>query len=133
MFIIPTISPSEIESIFLNLEEKPQQTTNLFSISNDFKSLKLFSSFFFKSIRNIKNDNLNFIFETITILKLFNSLSFLFVNTLDLNYSSLKLDLCSTYPFKSTLEDFYASNTYSKNSPILGRCSQKNRNKFSNF
>jgi hypothetical protein len=37
------------------------------------------------------------------------------------------------YPFKSNLEDFYLSNTFTKASSIMGQCSQVNRKNSTNF
>jgi len=37
------------------------------------------------------------------------------------------------YPFKSNLEDFYLSNSFTKASSIMGQCSQLNRKNNTNF
>ena len=41
--------------------------------------------------------------------------------------------LVSNYPLKSSLEDFYRSNGFTKNSPTMAQCSQENRKEFNNF
>ena len=41
--------------------------------------------------------------------------------------------LISDYPLKASLEDFYRSNSFTKNSPTMAQCSQENRNESNNF
>ena len=37
------------------------------------------------------------------------------------------------YPLKSSLEDFYRSNKFTKNSLTMAQCSQENRKESNNF
>ena len=42
-------------------------------------------------------------------------------------------NIFETYPLKSSLEDFYRSNKFTKNSLTMAQCSQENRKEFNNF
>jgi hypothetical protein len=82
-----------------------------------------------------KNSKTSLFFdEIINNPKLFQSLSNKYskaglFNSKFINRSSL----ISDYPLKASLEDFYRSNSFTKNSPTMAQCSQESRNEFNNF
>ena len=53
-------------------------------------------------------------------------------NLLESNFISKK-SIISNYPLKSSLEDFYRSNSFTKNSMVMAQCSQEKRRDANNF
>ena len=53
-------------------------------------------------------------------------------NLLESNFIGEK-SIISNYPLKSSLEDFYRSNSFTKNSITMAQCSQEKRKDANNF
>jgi NADH dehydrogenase/NADH:ubiquinone oxidoreductase subunit G len=149
---IPSLNSIEFNGIYLNLEERPQETQGL----KDFSSAAtlrncLFEFFLSKKgfieqtqvITSIGKENflsyipvlrlkdslrLSYIYELVDNCNLFDSIQkFLSIKRL-LNYIK-----CSKYPFKSSVDDFYITNNFLRNSPTMLECSRESRKLFDNF
>ena len=125
-YILPALSYYEDENLFLNLEEKAQKTLKGISGPSQAKSIrKFFANLFGKktasksfSFLNEKISN-----STITVK---NSVA-RDLNSLE-NFTEF-----SKHPFKSNIEDFYRTNNFLKNSPLMAECSQEVRKNSTNF
>jgi NADH-quinone oxidoreductase chain G len=142
--IIPIATPFESEEIFINLEQRPQNTLKIVPLTNDILILK--STLQFILSLTVSNKALFFSKQT------YNSKYFQFLyNLLDepKHFATLRNKFCKTnlleldkinssnfvmnYPLKSFLEDFYSSNIYTKNSLTMVNCSQEIRKYSSSF
>ena len=125
-YILPALSYYEDENLFLNLEEKAQKTLKGISGPSQAKSIrKFFANLFGKktasksfSFLNEKISN-----STITVK-----------NSVARDLNSLEhFTEFSKHPFKSNIEDFYRTNNFLKNSPLMAECSQEVRKNSTNF
>jgi NADH-quinone oxidoreductase chain G len=117
--IVPTPSFYEIESIFINLEERVQQTSNLSTVLNNSVALSCQNLIFSKNGKLKNYTTIESILEIIQNQKLFNELNLKFSRSLNLNYLSI-CNRYSKYPLKSSLINFCSlANNYTKNSIIL--------------
>ena len=158
LMTIPVPHCLESEGIFLNLEERPQQTqtlrnsSSLSSLKNVIKAfilnLKGFLSqshtllvlenkeyIFYSPITKIESfPELKFIFELSRNFNLFDSIKKTFSSLLILKFNSPNFSFrCFKYPFKSAFEDFYLTNSLLKNSLTMLECSRESRKVFDNF
>ena len=135
--ILPTLTSFEQEEIFLNLEQRPQKTQKIFDNFFNARPIKNI----LQSIFNLKKDEfqktgyfMDYFLEIINSSEIFESLN---SKILSLKSSNLlfKNDFAqiSVLPTKSSLEDFYCSNNFSKNSLTMLNCSQLKRNQSTNF
>lgn len=136
--ILPTYCAYEEEEVYLNLEQRPQQSKKIFkgleksrSISSIFLSMtnnyqvKTFSSLYSDFlIESSKNTNLFEKNKSILFSKRMLKLRTYFIT-----------DSCfiNNYPLKSFTEDFYLSGVYTKNSNVMQNCSTKARRSQTNF
>lgn len=136
--ILPTYCAYEEEEVYLNLEQRPQQSKKIFkgleksrSISSIFLSMtnnyqvKTFSSLYSDFlIESSKNTNLFEKNKSILFSKKILKLRTYFIT-----------DSCfiNNYPLKSFTEDFYLSGVYTKNSNVMQNCSTKARKSQTNF
>jgi NADH-quinone oxidoreductase chain G len=155
---IPSLNPIESEGIYLNLEERPQQTQTLKNMSNSvilknlveefllikkgfieqnfilssIKKQEFLSSIPVKDIKTIAR--LSFIFEILRNYNLFDAIkkdfSFSLFHKLKTfqSYSN-----CSKYPFKSSVDDFFVTNIFLKHSSTMLECSRESRKLSDNF
>jgi NADH-quinone oxidoreductase subunit G len=132
---------------YLNLEQRPQKNINFDTIANSsFQSFYFFLRAFLETIQTtvilsksvkkkskiILRESLFSVFNEIFIFSdLFqsNSSSLICLNTSDLYYHYFY----TTYPLKPVIEDFYRTNTVSKHSLPLIKCSQELRKSETNF
>jgi len=121
-----TFSPYETEALFMNMEERVQQTSHLSVSSND-SSIQFYEQLiFFKDKKYKEFKSITSILEIIKNQKLFNNLNFRFIRSF--NYSFSNNDIYLKYPLKSSIEDFYNSmNNYSRNSEVLVKCASYTR------
>jgi len=137
-FLIPTLTAFESESIFINLEQRSQKTLKTLPGIGDSRDVKKILISLYPEIEKsqiIKNSKSSIFFdEIINNPKLFQSLSNKYSkeNLFDSKFIS-QSSLVSNYPLKSSLEDFYRSNGFTKNSPTMAQCSQENRKESNNF
>ena len=137
-FLVPTLTSFESENIFINLEQRSQKTLKtLPGIGDSRDTKKILGSLYpeIKKVDIIENSRFyKFFDEIINKPKLFQSLSNKYSkgNLFDSNFVS-QSSMISKYPLKSSLEDFYRSNGFTKNSPTMAQCSQENRKEFNNF
>jgi NADH-quinone oxidoreductase chain G len=137
-FLVPTLTAFESESIFINLEQRSQKTLKTLPGIGDSRDVKKILISLYPEIEKsqiIKNSkNSVFFDEIINNPKLFQSLSNKYSkeNLFDSKFIS-QSSLVSNYPLKSSLEDFYRSNSFTKNSPTMAQCSQENRKESNNF
>ena len=155
---IPSLNPIEFKGVYLNLEERPQETQSLKDVSDViilknsliefFLSRKGFveqtlitvsigKEVFFSHLpvwRLTDSLRLKYIYELINKCNLFDNLKKFHTN---LNYLNVKSSLsyirCSKYPFKSCINDFYITNNFLRNSPTMLECSRESRKLFDNF
>lgn len=128
-YIIPTVTNFEKESIYINLEGRAQRTQKTF---NSFFEARSIESILFSTYNKQLSKKPNFIgylAEIVEFPQKFALTKSLFSKT------TIKTDigLIQKYPLKSTLEDFYCSNSCTKNSIIMQKCSQSVRKNFTNF
>ena len=130
--IIPTLTSFENEEIFLNLEERPQKTNRTFSSFFNAQSTKnIFRSIFDLNEKQLSNkvNSFNYLLEIINSGTKFNVLN----NILSLNIGVNDVIRISNHPIKSSIEDFYLSNKFTKNSLVMNQCSQLARKSSTNF
>ena len=136
--LIPTLTPFESENTFINLEERSQKTLkSLLGIGDSRDVKKILVSLYpeiKKSQVSLNSNCYEFFNEIINNPKVFKNLSNKFSNEnlFESKYVGQK-NLVSKYPLKSSLEDFYRSNVFTKNSLTMAQCSQENRKGFNNF
>ncbi len=133
---IPCLTAFEEEGVYINIENRAQKALKVFSKVNDARSLKnifLTLNKIFKSEIS-ESKTLNHINEMIENASLFNSNKKKFSTKYICN-SNIKPSIFefSVYPIKSSIEDFYRSNNFTKNSTIMNKCSQEMRNLSDNF
>jgi NADH-quinone oxidoreductase subunit G len=133
---IPCLTAFEEEGVYINLENRAQKALKVFSKVNDARSLKsifLTLNKIFKSEIN-ESKTLKHINEMIENSFLFNSNKKKFSTKYICNtYVKSSIFEFSLYPIKSSIEDFYRSNNFTKNSIIMNKCSQEMRNLTDNF
>jgi len=158
LLTIPALHSLEFEGIYLNLEGRPQQTQSLNSTdSTSFLKIFLIKFFFDKKgfisqnqivLNTKKREFLSYIpvravntlaefsylFELIDKYYLFDSVTkdYSVSNFLRL-HSYTKYFKCFKYPFKSSIDDFYTTNTFLRHSPTMLKCSREFRKLYNNF
>ena len=136
--LIPTVTEFETESTFINLEQRPQKTLKSLSGINDSRSVNSILVAVFPAITQeviAKTSTfLHFLDDIVSQPNIFKTLKNKF-STKDIFYTKyLKhSNILNSYPLKSSIEDFYRSNTLSKNSLTMVQCSQESRKVFNNF
>lgn len=133
-FIIPTLTSFEEEQVLLNLEQRPQKTNKTFDSFFNARSIKniLLSIFNMKNDKN--NASLGFIYEILENSEKFESLNTKLLTQKQLleKYND-SFSTIVVYPTKPSIEDFYCSNVFTRNSLVMLQCSQLKRNNFTNF
>jgi len=136
--LIPTLSSFESENLYINLEQRPQKTLKTLPGIGDSRDTKKILLSMYPEIdkEKMKNNSnfLNFFNELALNPNKFQSLNNKYSDEsiFDGKYAIGK-NLVETYPLKSSLEDFYRSNKFTKNSLTMAQCSQENRKEFNNF
>lgn len=129
--ILPLLSEFEEEKIVLNLEQRPQFCLKVLNGIGNARSFVTLLNFFIN--KNISNDFICYINEIkISPLK-FNKINLIPVKFLTDNSYFNDKNVISLFPIKSSLEDFYRSNKYTKKSLIMSKCSQEVRKHSTNF
>ena len=136
--LIPTLSSFESENLYINLEQRPQKTLKTLPGIGDSRDVKKILGAMYPEIEQKE------IKENSRFLRFFEELAsnpnkFQFIQN---KYSNEELfnkrffeekNSIESYPLKSSLEDFYRSNKFTKNSLTMAQCSQENRKEFNNF
>jgi len=133
---IPCLTAFEEEGIYLNVENRAQKALKIFSKVNDARSIKNIVSTIVRIFKKQINSSnfLNFIHETIENSSLFNNtLKFFSLKVISNSTVNTSIYDFSSHPIKSSNEDFYRSNNFTKNSIIMNKCSQELRNLNDNF
>jgi len=133
---VPCLTAFEEEGIYLNLENRAQKALKIFSKVNDSRSVKNILSTLIKIFTHeIKPSKfLNSTYETVENSSLFNNTDKKFSLKLSQNSKNItKIYNYSFYPVKTSSEDFYRSNSFTKNSIIMNKCSQELRSLNDNF
>ena len=155
---IPSLNPIEFKGVYLNLEERPQETQSLKDVSDViilknsliefFLSRKGFveqtlitvsigKEVFFSHLpvwRLTDSLRLKYIYELINKCNLFDSVKKFHTNLNYLNVKSFSSYMkCSKYPFKPCINDFYITNNFLRNSSTMLKCSRESRKLFDNF
>jgi len=124
--ILPINTFLEANQSFVNAEGREQETNKVVVGINNKVSLANLVKLIFNPNYNVFNINL--------IKQIFSAPKFnkkrKMNDLINLNHNYIFL---TKYPFKSNLEDFYLSNTFTKASSIMGQCSQINRKNAINF
>ena len=136
--LIPTLTAFEAENVFINLEQRAQKTLKTLPGIGDSRDVKKILSSIYPEIQKSEIDKnskcYEFFNEIVNNPKLFQSLSNRYSNENLFSSSFIsQKSTVSKYPLKSSLEDFYRSNGFTKNSPTMAKCSQENRKEFHNF
>jgi NADH-quinone oxidoreductase subunit G len=133
------------EGIYLNLEQRPQKASKLINffvynkslnyfldVLKEYYILHSFNSFFIKENRLVTRKSLlNLFTEILSFPELFNKTVSFLDNSKLLKLSSI--NFFSKYPLKLIIHDVFRTNTLSKNSITLLKCSQEMRNQEQNF
>lgn len=141
-FLVPVPSVFENEGVFLNLEQRPQKTNRTFEPQGSSR----FIGDIFDAVFEVKNSIFNrtapksydFISNIVSFPDVFETLKkdlFFKPHTFYkyyLNYEN-KTTRIKNIPFKSSIEDFYLSNKFTKNSTTMLNCSKYKRQSLSNF
>jgi len=136
--LIPTLSSFESENLYVNLEQRSQKTLKTLPGIGDSRDVKkILLSLYPEIEKDSLNKNFKFLnfFEELSLNpNKFQSLNNKYSNNdiFNCKYSKVK-SLIGSYPLKSSLEDFYRSNKFTKNSLTMAQCSQENRKEFNNF
>jgi NADH dehydrogenase/NADH:ubiquinone oxidoreductase subunit G len=135
-YAVPLLSEFESEDVFLNFEQRPKKSKKIFSNFFESKSLNnFFSAFFNLSVGglrvNVYDGYLEDIINTPKKFSLYKENFFLL--HIYKNFCSADNSFVSRYFIKASLEDFYCSNKFTKNSLIMQECSQKKRYSYKNF
>jgi hypothetical protein len=138
-YILPSLNYIEENNAFLNLEQRPQQTSILFTKINNAKSPKFFLKYILRYIFMQKiayeYNHYAFVKEMLKDLSLFKKiktkLSFSLSKIL-FNYEISKT-FFSTYVIKSIFEDFFLINNFCKNSLTMNKFSIEYRKINKNF
>ena len=130
-FLIPTLTAFEQDGIYINFEGKAQKAYK--SIANGNKNIVNLDFFFllYKKIKFLKNSPHSafyFYIEMCTHRKQINN--FLFSNSF-LYFDSLNFFI--KYPIKPSFEDFYQTNSFTKNSLNMLKRSKEIRTNAINF
>ena len=154
-FFIPTLNSLEFKGIFLNLEEKPQQTQTL--KINSYPTLKTIIEWFLTKNENYEKVNniiklsqneythttsifnirehleLAFLFELLNNDTLFDEIKTKFSTHFNTNFETVVSSKNFKYPFKNYIDDFYKTNSFTENSYTMTKCSRELRKISSNF
>ena len=133
--LIPILTGFETETKYINLEQRPQKTLkslNAVGDARDFK--KILKALYSKKVSFKKEYSLNFLNEIIEHPNKFKTLTNKLSSQTLLTSPYLKnKNFIMNYPLKSSLEDFYLSNLFTKNSKVMAQCSQEVQKTFKNF
>jgi len=134
--LIPVLTSFETENFHVNLEQRPQKTLkslNGIGDARDFK--KIIKALYSDKINTKQKSNaLHFLSELVDAPNKFKTLSNKFTkDTLLTSKYVMNTNFVMNYPLKASLEDFYLSNLFTKNSKIMAQCSQDIRKSFKNF
>jgi NADH-quinone oxidoreductase chain G len=126
-FLIPVLTAFEAENIYLNFEQRPQkslQTLNGIGDARDIK--KILQAIYFEKIpAKPYVGAFSFLQELVNHPAKFKELSNKFSRTNSLHSKYITtLTLFSLYPLKSVYENFYQTNTFTKNSKVMSECAQ---------
>jgi NADH-quinone oxidoreductase subunit G len=142
-FILPTLNNMEENNIFINLEQRPQETSALFTKINNAKSTKFLLKYILKSLNNQSYlKQLSYKYKNLIFLEEFLKNSFFF-KKIQIELSDKFIKHLYTYQneyifyykssVKSIIEDFYLTNTFCKNSLTMNNFSINHRNINKNF
>jgi len=134
--LIPVLTSFETENCHINLEERPQKTLKSLNGIGDARDFKKIVKALYSEKINLKQKMpaLDFLSEIIEYPNKFKTLSNTFTKeTLLTSKYVMNNSFVMNYPLKSSLEDFYRSNLFTKNSKIMAQCSQDVRKNFKNF
>ena len=134
-YIVPTVNGFESEKIVVSLEGRPQKTLKTLTGVNDSRSIKnIVGTIYARPQSLTKNKTFEFLNEIIEQPGKFKNINNTFSNKNVFKTKSLKtINYICKYPFKSSFEDFYKSNIFTKNSLTMSKCSQLIRKHFDNF
>ena len=137
--LIPTNTEYEEEKAYINLEERIQKTSRIFSTltKKGIFSTKVIIANLFSFVEKNKNYNryFNFYKEILSNPELFKKLKQAKFLNLSISKILLKYSyfILSSYPLKLDNEDFYLNNKMLKNSKVMQICSQSTRKESTNF
>ena len=124
--IIPINTAFESKQSYVNSEAREQETNKILIGLNDKISMA-------NLIKLLFNSKYEFLFLS-WVKKIFSNPKYMkkkkMTNLLKIYDQKVNV---TKYPFKSNLEDFYLSNSFTKASSIMGQCSQLNRKNNTNF
>ena len=136
--LIPLLTSFETESTYVNLEQRPQKTLKSLNGIGDARDFKKIIKAIYSEKLSFKNNSfdqaMEFLHELVEHPDKFKTLKnkFTKINLLNSTHLDLK-NILQFYPLKSSIEDFYRSNLFTKNSTIMAQCSQDLRKTSTNF
>lgn len=133
--ILPTKTPFETTQKFINLEHRPQKTSQVVKCVSEARNIDtIFSSLINKELTNPnKMLWLSHITETLNNSDKFNG-NLKFVNNLSFNSQFLSnATKVSKYPVKYTIKDFYLSSRLAFHSKVMRDCSKEVHKNYKNF
>jgi NADH-quinone oxidoreductase chain G len=130
--LIPTLTGFESENIHVNFEQRSQKTLKTLPGVGESRDLKFILKAMYSERVNLQENNtFNFLEEVVNNPHKFKTIKTIFskydlLNSKYLNNTNFLIN----YPLKSSLEDFYRSNKFTKNSKVMSQCSQQVRKAF---
>ena len=130
--LIPTLSSFESENIHINFEQRAQKTLKTLSGVGESRNLKsILKALYSEKMTFKERHSFDFFNEIINNPEKFKKIQNIFSKYDLLNSKYLKnKNLLFNHPLKSSLEDFYRSNKFTKHSKTMSKCSQQIRKTF---
>ena len=129
-FLIPAANFFEEEGIFINLENRPQKSLKVLSVIHDTRStysiIKALSTNKDINSNNLKNSKfLSYVDELVETSSIFSKLNKKFLKSSKIQVlEKTSKSLISCYPFKPTVDNYYTTNKFTKNSLIMNQCAK---------
>jgi len=134
--LIPILTSFETENCYMNFEQRPQKTLKSLNGIGDARDFKKIIKALYSDKLSLKQNpsSLTFLNEIVENPNKFKTLSNHFTKPTLLESKYLvNKNFLMNYPLKASLEDFYLSNLFTKNSKVMAQCSQDIRKSFKNF
>lgn len=134
--LVPVATSFEAENTYINFEQRPQKTLKTLNCLGDAREIKKILTAIYSG--KIKNKPyllyISFLNEIINNPEKFKGLTNIFTKPMFLNSNYLNfINSFSSYPLKASIENFYQSNKFTKNSRIMSQCSQERQKTARNF
>ena len=134
--LVPVLTAFESENTYINFEQRPQKSLQTLNGIGDAREIKkILNAVYFEKVQSkpyvlsfeFLNELVNHPDKFKEILNQFSK-----TNILTSKYL-MSYTLCSLYPVKAVYENFYQTNTFTKNSKVMSECAQNSQKTNFNF